>query len=586
MKMVLSSNDFMKPGIHFSNHSIHMKPIIKISNTTAVLIAALLLTCSPILTFSQGINEQVTVTAAFEPTIPETGKLSISPSPDETVVKLPVMTYSVKPLQMETTLKPDNITPVKLVGEPVKKLYRNYARVGFGNYTTPYAEFFANSLRSKTYAFGVHLKHLSSSGKIKDYAKSSNSLNLIQVNGQRYTENHTISAGAGYRRNVAHHYGFIPAETEFEYNEDSLKQRFNRLNLSAGIRSNYTEPDQLNHRLGVSFNSISDLFKTRESLISIDGRIDKRFELFDLTEHQVLGLDANLRFTGYKDSTLKQKSSIITLKPSISTEFEEYRLLLGLDFTVQVDSASKVYLFPFAEAQVRALEDAIVITAGITGGLTRKGFDNLSDVNPFVQSILPLRYTRERFTFYAGARAKAGKYIDLSASFSTGSVENEGFFINDPAAKLLNRFTLVYNDGNVMKGRFEAGYHTGERIRIKAFASFEKWSLTNDEKPWHRPGSSFGAEGTYDIQKKIVVKAGFITNGKQYAKLPSPDRAGDYLTKTVKGYTDINLGVEYRYTKLLSAFLNLSNLTGSRYYLWYNYPAYRFRIMGGVSYSF
>ena len=54
----------------------------------------------------------------------------------------------------------------------------------------------------------------------------------------------------------------------------------------------------------------------------------------------------------------------------------------------------------------------------------------------------------------------------------------------------------------------------------------------------------------------------------------------------MKGYTDINLGVEYRYTKVLSGFVNISNLTGSRYYRWYNYPNYRFQIMGGVSYSF
>ncbi|NTW26376.1 MAG: hypothetical protein HGA37_16875, partial [Lentimicrobium sp.] len=137
--------------------------------------------------FSQGINEQVTVVGAFEPSVPDFNKLAISPSAKETEVKLPVMTYNVKPVQMKSNLKPDDITAVKLVGEPVKKLYRNYARLGFGNYTTPYAEFFANSLRSKSYAFGVHLKHLSSSGVIKDYPKSSNSLNLIQLSGQKFT---------------------------------------------------------------------------------------------------------------------------------------------------------------------------------------------------------------------------------------------------------------------------------------------------------------------------------------------------------------------------------------------------------------
>ncbi|MHC1776427.1 MAG: hypothetical protein AB9834_13570 [Lentimicrobium sp.] len=535
---------------------------------------------------AQGINEQVTVVAAFEPSVPEAEKLTISPSPDESAVKLPAMTYSVTPLQMETTLKPDDITAVKLVGEPQKKLYRNYAKVGLGNYTTPYAEFFAGSLRSKTTAFGIHMKHLSSSGTIKDYPKSSNSLNLVQLSGQQFTDNHTISAEAGYRRNVVHHYGFRPAEFDFPVDEDALRQRFNRLNASAGIKSNYTDPDQLNHRLSLAFNNISDLFETRESMISIKAAADKRFELFDLTDYQVLGFETNLDFSGYKDSTLKQKSALLSFKPSISTEFNEYKVLFGLDFTIQADSISKAYLFPFLEGQVRALEDQLVFTAGISGGIARKGFDELSDVNPFIQSALPLQYTREKFTFYAGARARAGKHVNLTASFRTSSVEGEAFFVNDPELPLFNRFTIVYNDGSVLKGRFEAEYQTAERILVKAFAGFEKWSLTNDEDPWHRPVSTFGADAYYDIQKKIIARAGFTSSGKQLARIPSADREEGFVAETVKGYTDLHLGVEYRYTKLLSAFLNFSNIFGTRYYQWYNYPGYRFQLMGGVSYSF
>jgi hypothetical protein len=536
--------------------------------------------------YAQVINEQVTVVAAFEPTVPDANKISISPSPDETEVKLPVMNYSVNPVQMETTLKPDDISAVKLVGEPQKKLYRNYAKVGFGNYTTPYAEFFANSLRTKTYAFGVHLKHLSSSGTIKDYPKSNNSLNMVQLNGQKFTENHTLSATAGYRRNVVHHYGFKPSEFDFVVDEDGLKQRFNRLNASAGIRSNYTDPDQLNHRINLAFTNVGDLFETRESRISINAKADKRFELFDLTDYQKLGFETNLDFTGYKDSTLKQKSALLSFKPSIGTEFNEYKILVGLDFSIQTDSISKAYLFPFIEGQVRVIEDALVVTAGITGGIARNGFDDLSGKNPFVQSVLPLQYTREKFAFYAGARARAGKNINLTASFRTSVVENEAFFVNDPSLQLFNRFTIVYNDGNVLKARFGAEYLMAERISIKAFAGFEKWSLKNNETPWHKPVSTIGAEAVYDIQKKIIARAGFTSNGKQYARIPSPDIENSYLSETIKGYTDMHLGVEYRYTKLLSAFLNFSNIFGTRYYQWYNYPGYRFQLMGGVSYSF
>ena len=43
----------------------------------------------------QGINEQVTVVAAYEPSIPDVNKININPAASETEVKLPVMSYSV-----------------------------------------------------------------------------------------------------------------------------------------------------------------------------------------------------------------------------------------------------------------------------------------------------------------------------------------------------------------------------------------------------------------------------------------------------------------------------------------------------------
>lgn len=562
----------------------HIAYILKIR----ALILILLLISGSISLSGQGINEQVTVVGAFEPTVPDASKINLSPSPDETEVKLPVMSYSITPVQIKTSLHPDDITAVKLVGEPLKKLYRNYARVGFGNYTTPYAEFYAGSLRSKTYAFGIHMKHLSSSGTIKDYPKSNNSLNQIELSGQKFTDNHTFNASAGFRRNVVHHYGFKPADLNFFVNEDDLKQRFNRINASASFASVYSDADRLNHTLGLSFTNISDKFDTRESQIGIRAAADKRYELFDLTDYQKLSFETNLAFTGYKDSLQSQRSALLSFRPSISTEFNQYALLFGLDFSIHVDSVSKAYLFPFLEARVRALEDALMISAGISGGITRRGFDVLSDENPFIQSVLPLQYTRERFAFYAGARARVGKNVNLTASFRTANVENEPFFVNDETSLLLNRFTVVYYDGSVTKFRAEAEYLIAERIRVKAFAGLEKWSLTGDEVPWHRPGSEFGLDASYDIQKKIIAKAGFTAFGKQSARLPydGSEREIGFITETLKGYTDVHLGVEYRYTKVLSAFLNFSNVTGTRYYQWYNYPAYRFRVLGGVSYSF
>jgi outer membrane receptor protein involved in Fe transport len=549
-----------------------------------VFLMALLFIVPASVSLAQVLNEQVTVIGAYEPVIPESNKIVINPSASETEVKLPEMTYRIEPVQLKPVLTPETIPSVKLVGEPQKKLYRNYARAGFGNYTSPYLELWANTLRSKTYGLGVHLKHLSSSGEIKDYAIANNSLNLIEFQGQRFLDNHTLTGQAGFRRNVVHHYGFKPAEFDIFVTDDNLKQRFNRINAAVDFKSVYSDKDNLNHRIGLAFNNVSDRFDTRENNIAINGSADKRFELFSFTDYQQLGIETDVSFTGYKDSTLKQNTTLVSVRPFIGTEFEMYAFRLGLDITFKGDTVSKAYLFPFAEAQLRIIDDALTVKAGITGGLKRHGFDELSDLNPFVQSVLPLQYTRERFTFYAMARASAGKHINLSASFKASTIENAYFFVNDFSQEPFNRFTLIYDDADLLAGRFEAEFHTAEKVRVKAFAAFEKWSPKTELHAWHKPASTIGGEAYYNLGDKLIVSAKAKYNAKQYARLEN--EVGSVSVETLKGYVDLGMGLEYRYTPALSAFLNLNNLLGTRNYIWYNYPGYRFTVMGGLSYSF
>jgi len=428
------------------------------------------------------------------------------------------------------------------------------------------------------------MKHLSSSGEIKDYAIANNSLNLIEFQGQRFLDNHTLTGQAGFRRNVVHHYGFKPAEFDIFVTDDNLKQRFNRINAAVDFKSVYSDKDNLNHRIGLAFNNVSDRFDTRENNIAINGSADKRFELFSFTDYQQLGIETDVSFTGYKDSTLKQNTTLVSVRPFIGTEFEMYAFRLGLDITFKGDTVSKDYLFPFAEAQLRIIEDALTVKAGITGGLKRHGFDELSDLNPFVQSVLPLQYTRERFTFYAMARASAGKHINLSASFKASTIENAYFFVNDFSQEPFNRFTLIYDDADLLAGRFEAEFHTAEKVRVKAFAAFEKWSPKTELHAWHKPASTIGGEAYYNLGDKLIVSAKAKYNAKQYARLEN--EVGSVSVETLKGYVDLGMGLEYRYTPALSAFLNLNNLLGTRNYIWYNYPGYRFTVMGGLSYSF
>mgnify|MGYP002682147599 CR=1 FL=1 len=56
--------------------------------------------------------------------------------------------------------------------------------------------------------------------------------------------------------------------------------------------------------------------------------------------------------------------------------------------------------------------------------------------------------------------------------------------------------------------------------------------------------------------------------------------------KDLDGFMDLYLGLEYRYTKRLSLFLDVSNLSASKYERWYQYPVKRTLLLGGATYAF
>ncbi len=57
-------------------------------------------------------------------------------------------------------------------------------------------------------------------------------------------------------------------------------------------------------------------------------------------------------------------------------------------------------------------------------------------------------------------------------------------------------------------------------------------------------------------------------------------------TQDLDGFLDMHLGLEYRYTKRLSVFLDASNLSASKYERWFGYPVQRALVLGGATFAF
>jgi outer membrane receptor protein involved in Fe transport len=154
-------------------------------------------------------------------------------------------------------------------------------------------------------------------------------------------------------------------------------------------------------------------------------------------------------------------------------------------------------------------------------------------------------------------------------------------FINDTVGKLGNQFIAIYDDAQIIGYHGDLSFKPSEKLNFEGKINLYSYSMGLQQKAWQKPSLELGLSVNYNLKDKIIVKADVFGNGKRYAK---PRVATDAPIE-LQGTADVNLGLEYRYTKILSFFLNLNNLTGSKYFMWNQYPSQGFNFMAGFTYA-
>jgi len=226
----------------------------------------------------------------YEPTISDAFKINDNPQVYDTVPFVPKLTYAIKSSKINTVFEVEPIKHARIRGEPLMKLYKNYIKAGFGTNTTSYAEVFLNNLRSRKHAVGAHLKHLSSSGKIKDVAYSGYSDNEVNLYGKKFYRWHTLSGDVNYKRNVVHYYGFNPNDSLIKNlddtitGKDAIRQRFSLIDGQVQLISHFKDSAKINQNIKLKYYNLNDVFGSMENNLSFSAQMGRYVdrELFSL----------------------------------------------------------------------------------------------------------------------------------------------------------------------------------------------------------------------------------------------------------------------------------------------------------------
>ncbi|MCD4771774.1 MAG: TonB-dependent receptor [Bacteroidales bacterium] len=530
-------------------------------------------------------TEEITIIGSYKPSIQDAYRINSNPIIDNDEQKMPRLTYKITSTKVNALTTPETLDHERTIREPKQKLYGNYIKLGFGNYKTPYLEFFANTLQSSKFALGVHLKHLSSLGEIKNHPFSTFSNSTSNISGKRFFKHHTLSGEIFYKHDVVHFYNLT--QNIFDslgFKEDNIRQRFQLAGLNLGFTSNYFKKGKLNHSFDLNYYYLTDYYSTSEQRRYFKSDINTHFELFNSGDLQKIGIHTEVVHYTNNDSVNNNIiSKIARVRPYIKAEFGQYKLYFRLNTAIKLDSVTKINLFPVIKAEVEVIPKTLTAFIGTKGNIYRNDFKTLYEKNPFISSVIPLEYSKNKFEVYGGIMGNIENTVNYSIMISSANIENMPFFVNDTSVADFDKFTLVYDTANIIHFNGEISYQSKENLRILFKADYYSFDLNSELEPWYRSQFEASIGVNTIVLDKIVLKAALATHSKMYSKTYE---LGVITTKEIDGWVDINFGAEYRFSQKFSVFVDLNNVMNSQYKKWDNYPLQKFNFLGGITYSF
>lgn len=522
-------------------------------------------------------NEDVTIVKDYQPVLNDAFKINMMPEGDTSTFSPPVLKYTAEPAPMMAAFNITPIKPVKIKEDNIKKLYRGFVKVGYGNYNTPLAELRFNSLRSKAFNAGVHAKHLSSTGDIKGYGQPDYSENGIDADATRYFNNSALTAALGFHRNVYHFYGYqSPPEL---FSKGNTRHVLNLFDGSFGFKSTHTDKDKLSYTSSLAFNKLSDNRNSDESLIDISASGGKRYN------NSYISSGIGLALMHIDQPLQDVKRTVFSMDPRYTFKKDKFVIAAGANIAYETGDFQKslLHLYPHVNAEMELLSEQIIVFAQVSGNLKKNTLVNFTRENSFLSDFTPLRNTSTKLEVSGGVNARLSREFMLSGTASAGRVKNQAYFINLLNANEPVKYSIIYDDANVMRLKLALDYNQAERTKFGVSMNYNSFNNDSIGKPLFEPVFKIGLHGGYAIADKIFLKTEVYYNDGAYAinyKFNEP------VYKKLDGYVDVNLGIDYHYSKVLSAFVQVNNIGMQKYFRYADYPSYRLNALAGITYSF
>jgi len=529
---------------------------------------------------SKEMKKSIDVVRDFDPIINEAFKLNELPKILDTIRITPEFKYFLGKYPMRTGFAVAPIAPAKMVGEPLRKLYNAQFKLGVGYPTLPLFEAYYNNLRHEDFSYGANFRHFSGRGKLKinsgESEKAPYSHTNFQLNAKKIFKDAIWNSDAFFKHRSTRYFG---ADSVANLDDYKVDQSWYVTGINSNFKSTHLDSTHVNYYFNGHLSTAKDEFTYAENRLRIGGGFDKFWD------GERMGVDIDIDYFGKSSNLDSANNVVVKFSPWISKYGDKWRVLAGVNITSDNrGEKANTYFFPRGELQFDIVSHYIIPYVNIGGYIEKNNYVKILDENPFIKQGTSLQNTIHKMVLQGGLKGNMSKNISYNLNASFNLVDSLYLYRNDYSERLGNTFNVVYDNAEYTHLSGELIMKASDKLKIHARAETHSYKMNTEEKAWHRPGWESSLAIEYNLRNKILVKADLFTKGDIYA--PKFNRALNLYDSSEKlgNIIDANLMVEYRYTKLLSGFLQLNNITASKNFQYANYPSYGFSFLLGVTY--
>lgn len=543
----------------------------------------------------QELKREVTLYNPYKPSLADAKKKSYLPEINDTARVYPVFSYVVvsKPFTPSYTLSP--IKSASLLSDLLPKLYKSYVKIGIGNNNTPLAELSITNHRSKKGAVGLYVKHYSSNGKVplenKQRVSAGFMDNDASLFGKRFFRKSFVDLSVNFLQKSRYAYGYNTAQP-YDFIKKDIKTGYYDVGAAASFSSLNLDSTDFSYNFGLAYDFFHNTKERTMNHVGFTGSMSRLYQGF------YVGSGLNIDHYRLSESLDLDPKYILTLSPYIRKSTEQWNFKVGIKLSVakNLENSPKVYFHPDLEFGFGIVPEYMRFFAGLSGKLENNEPMNIFSQNPYLvaDSLFRVPNTNHSLIISAGLKGNNGLGGNYLASVSYSLINDLLLYSNivypDTVSKIErgNYFIVTPDDVEVLNIHGEFSGIITSRLSFKTSANYYKYTLSASQYAWNKPNWDGKLGFYYNLRNKIIAGTDITALGSRKLMINQSPTGWMTLTPSIiEKPVHLNLGfsAEYRYTKILSFWFKINNISWDRYYEWAYYPSQMFNFMLGFSYS-